>query len=143
MVIRETKKSRVTFIPECTCNKKLNYVYKSTTRFSNDLDELNSWAQDHEELHTLSRSIVDFIANTGKMQKDDIIEGFPDHKEEMLSIAANLSVYPIVFPKRRQAPPAEFEQLKKHAHQLTDEYQRIKYAVPVDEEVVEAEPTVE
>ena len=127
MVRRETKKSRVKFIPECTCNKKLNYVHKSASRFSDILDELNSWAEDHEELHTLSRAIVDFIAETGKMQKDDIIEAFPEYEDGMLSLAANLSMYPIIFPKKRRAPPAEFEQLKQRAHQLTDEFRRVKY----------------
>lgn len=133
MVTRETKGSRVIFVPECTCNKKLNYVTWESSRFGDALDELNSYAEDHEELHNLSRSIVDFIADTGKMKKEDIIEHFPDIKEEMLSLAANMSVYPIVFPKRRRATPAEFEQLKQHAHTLTEEYRKAKYAEKAEE----------
>ena len=132
MVIRESKKSRVKFIPECTCNKKLAFVHKSTSRFNENLDELNSWAEDHEELHILSRAIVDFITKTGKMQKEDLVKNFPEYNEEMLSMAANMSMYPIIFPKRRHAPPTEFVQLTQRAHQLTDEFRRLKYATNDD-----------
>ncbi len=141
MVIRKTKGSRVIFVPECTCNIKLNHVTWESNRFGNALDELNSYAKDHEELHIVSRKIVDFIAETGKMQKDDIIEAFPDYNEKQLQMAASMSMYPLVFPKRRQAPPAEFERLKHQAHALTEEYRKAKYA-PVDEEIAE-EPIVE
>lgn len=134
MVIRETKGSMVFFIPECTCNKKLNHIKWKGNRHDDNLDELNSFAEDHEELHTLSRAIVNFIAETGKMQKEDIIANFTDYKEKQLAMAANLSMYPIVFPKRRHAPPAEFQRLKQHAHELTQEYRRVKYA-PIVEEV--------
>ena len=132
MVTQERKKSRVKFIPECTCNKKLALVHKSASRSDDNLDKLNSWAEDHEELHTLSHAIVDFIAKTGKMQKEDIIRNFPEYNEGMLSMAANLSMYPIIFPKRRHAPLTEFVQLTKRAHQLTDEFRRLKYATDYD-----------
>lgn len=145
MVIRETKGSMVIFIPECTCNKKLNRViwkgrrfkelfFQEGNEFKNNLDELKSYAEDHEELHTLSREIVDFIAKTGKMEKEDILANFPDFKEGQVQMAANLGMYPIIFPKRRRAPPAEFERLKQHARQLTQEYRRAKYAPDVEEE---------
>lgn len=128
MVRRESKGNTVTFIPECTCNKKLNHVKWKASRSFPKLDELNSYAEDHEELHTLSRKIVDFIADTGKMQKDNIIEAFPDYNEDQLSIAANMSMYPIIFPKRRRASPTEFVRLRERALQLTEEYRRVKYA---------------
>ncbi len=133
MVIRESKKSAVYFIPECTCNKKLKRVVWKTSRLQFD-PEMKQWAEDHEELHTLSRKIVDFIAETGKMEKEDILANFPDFKDRQLQMAANLGMYPIIFPKRRQAPPAEFERLKQHARQLTEEYRRAKYAPDVEEE---------
>ncbi len=136
MVIRETKGSMVLFIPECGCNKKRNFVIWKGSRFGTDLDEFNSYAEDHEELHTLSRTIVDFIAETGKTQKEDIVEAFPDYKEKQLQIAANMSMYPLIFPKRRHASPAEFQQIKIHAHTLTEEYRKAKYA-PVDDKVTE------
>jgi len=141
MVIRETKGSMVLFIPECTCNKKLNYIKWKASRYdSKVLDDGLKWAEDHEELHELSRKIVDFIADTGKMQKEDIMDAFPDYKEEQLSIAANMSMYPIVFPKKRHAPLIEFEQLKQRAIQLTEEYRRIKYATT--DEAEEDEPSL-
>lgn len=132
MVRRESKRMMIMFIPECTCNIKLNHVKWTVSRSVPQLDEilneLKSCAEDHEELHTLSRKIVDFIADTGKMQKDDIIEAFPDYNEEQLSIAANMSMYPIIFPKKRHAPFTEFVRLKRQAHTLTEEYRRAKYA---------------
>ena len=137
MVIRESKKSVVYFIPECTCNKKLKRVFQKTSRFNNiikSVTELEQWAEDHEELHTLSRKIVDFIAETGKMEKEDILAAFPDYKEGQIQIAANLGMYPIIFPKRRRAQPAEFQRLKQHAYTLTEEYRRVKYAPDVEEE---------
>ncbi|KKN76635.1 hypothetical protein LCGC14_0368320 [marine sediment metagenome] len=135
MVIRDRNKSMITFVPECTCNKKLNYVKWKCSRFDDHkLIELNSYAEDHEELHTLSRKIVDFIAETGKMEKEDILANFPDFKEGQIQMAANLGMYPIIFPKRRRAPPAEFERLKQHARRLTEEYRRAKYASDVEEE---------
>lgn len=143
MVIRESKRSMVTFIPECTCNTKLNHVKWIASRsFPKQLDKLNSYAEDHEELHKLSRAIVDFIAETGKMQKDDIIEAFPDYKEKQLQMAANMSMYPIIFPKRRRASPVEFVRLKQQAHALTEEYRKAKYDDPVSE-TVEETPSVE
>jgi hypothetical protein len=141
MVRRETKGSRVIFVPECTCNIKLNHVTWESSRFGDMLDELNSYAEDHEEVHTLSRAIVDFIAETGKMQKNDIIENFPDYNDMQLQMAASMSMYPLIFPKKRHAPSAEFERLKQQAHALTEEYRKAKYA-PVDEEIAE-EPIVE
>ena len=137
MVIRENKKSMVYIIPECTCNKKIKRVFKKTSRFNNTIEsvtELEMWVADHEELHQLSREIVDFIAETGKMQKEDILTAFPDYKDEQLAIAANLSMYPIVFPKKRHAPLAEFERLKQHAYTLTEEYRKAKYAPDIEEE---------
>jgi hypothetical protein len=139
MVRRENKKGVVYIIPECTCNKKLKRVFQKTSRFNNTIEsvtELELWAKDHEELHQLSRNIVDFIADTGKMTKEDIVENFPDYKEEQLAIAANLSMYPIVFPKKRRATPQMFEQLKQHAYNLTEEYRRAKYA-PIDDIIEE------
>ena len=129
MVIREAVKSKVTFIPECTCNKKLKHVKWSTSRFDirSGLDESYSYAEDHEELHKISRAIVDYIADSGKMGKEDIIKEFPQYNEGMLSMAANLSMYPIVFPKRRHAPPQEFETLKQHALRITEEFRKVKY----------------
>lgn len=128
MVIRETKKSIVRFIPECTCNKRIKRVYWKTSRFNDDLNEKNEWATDHEELHKLSRAIVDFIAETGKLETQAIVDHFSEHKERQLQIAANLGMYPIIFPKKRRAPPAEFVRLKQHAYNLTEDYRRAKYA---------------
>ncbi len=141
MVRRETKGSTVIFVPECTCNKKLNHVVWKSSRFGDMLDELNSYAKDHEEVHMLSRKIVDFIAETGKMQKDDIVENFPDYNEKQLQMAASMSMYPLIFPKRRHAQPVEFERLRQQAHTLTEEYRKAKYA-PIDEKIAE-EPIVE
>lgn len=143
MVRRESKGSTVTFIPECMCNKKLNHVKWKANRSFPKLDELNSYAEDHEELHSLSRKIVDFIADTGKMQKDDIIEAFPDYNEDQLSIAANMSMYPIIFPKRRRASPTEFVRLRERALQLTEEYRRVKYASINDAEEDDDLPLIE
>lgn len=131
MVRRERNRNVVSWIPECSCNTRLNHILWKHSKSRPNIDA-ESFAKDHEELHHISRSIVDFIANTGKMQKEDIIEAFPDYNEGMLSMAANMSMYPIVFPKRRHAPPQEFNRLKKQAYQLTDEFRRLKYA-PNDE----------
>ncbi len=133
MVKEEHKKSIIYYVPECTCNKKNKRVFWKTIRSNVDLEMLQG-AEDNEELHKLSYDIVNFIADTGKMTKEDIIENFPEYKEDQLSIAANMSMYPIIFPKRRRASPSEFENLKKHAIELTSQYRKSKYYVEPKEE---------
>ena len=133
MVRRERKKSTVIFVPECTCNKKVNRVTWRDSKILPNPDA-QSYAEDHEELHTISRLIVDFIAETGKMQKEDILENFPDYKEGQLSMAANMSMYPIIFPKRRAGTAQQIHQLKQHAFQLTQQYRWAKYASDNDED---------
>ena len=134
MVIRETKRSNVIFIPECTCNKKLNHVIWRGNRHDENLDELKSHAEDHEEMHDLARGIVNYIARTGKMGKEDVLLAMPKYSEGVLSIAANLAMYPVVFPKRRHVPFQEFVKLKQHMYQMTEEFRRQKYAPVNDEE---------
>lgn len=133
MVRRERKRSTVIFVPECTCNKKVNRVVWRDSIARPNLDA-KSCAEDHEELHTISKAIVDFIVDTGKMQKEDIIEAFPNYNEEQLSMAANMSMYPIVFPKKRRGTWQQIELIKEHAYRITDEYRRAKYASDDDKD---------
>lgn len=133
MVRRERNKRHITFIPECVCNKKVVRIkyqdrVKPEEREIHSHPEAQSKAEDHEELHMLSKTIVNFIADTGKMQKEDIIEAFPDYNEGQLSMAANMSMYPIVFPKKRRGTWQQIEQIKEHAYRITDEYRKAKYA---------------
>jgi hypothetical protein len=143
MVIRESKKSIVYFIPECTCNKRIKRVTRRASRFDNvACDKEMQWSKDHEELHELSKAIVNFIADTGKMSKQDIMEGMPEYNEQQLSIAANMSMNPIIFPKRRHAPPSRFVQLKEQARLYTEEYIKAK-ALGIEEQQEELLEAIE
>ena len=53
-----------------------------------------------------------------------------------------MSMYPIVFAKRRRETPAEFERLRHKAHTLTEEYRKAKCA-PDDGKIEEDPPLVE
>jgi len=145
MVRKERNMKYDTYIPECTCNKRILRI-KWKEHYMLAGEQAKSTAEDHEELHVISKAIVEFIADTGKMTKEDIIEGFPDYNEGQLSIAANMSMYPIIFGKRRHMSPQQIEQLKKHVYQLTEQYREAKYTTPkeiedVSDSSIEAEET--
>ena len=127
MVKRERKKSTVLYVPECDCNRKLNYIQWRDSKVLPNPDA-KSYAEDHEQLHEVSEDILNHITATGESKKEDILSAFPQYKEDMIAMAANLSMYPIVFPKRRQAPPEEFVRIKQHAYNLTEQFRRAKYA---------------
>lgn len=128
MVKLESKKSMITFVPECTCNKKNKNVVWKINRKESNLDEIMQIAHDHEELHKLSHDIINFISDTGKTMAEDILSHFAEYNEEQISIAANMCMNPIIFPKRRHVPYKEFIELRNKALILTNEYRRAKYA---------------
>lgn len=117
-IIEHDHTNFVTYIPECTCNKKRPWV-----GWKNDLKR----AEAHEEMHKLAYDIMSFMEETGKMDRESIMEEFSDdYREPLIVIASTLILSPIKFPRRRHAPPAVFNEMKKQAKEITDRYLRMK-----------------
>lgn len=114
------------YIPECSCNKKHNWVKWKHSELVPE-ENAEKYAQVHEEIHELAHKIIKFMDKTGKMDRESVIEEFGDeYRVPLIVIAATLILSPIKFPRRRRAHPAVYNEIRNEAKKITYRYLEMK-----------------